>query len=159
MMVMLAILAITATASIQLGSVLLRRAAEDELLAVGTEFRNAIISYSNHTPSGQKRSPSSLQDLLKDPRHPHTVRHLRKIYTDPLTGKEDWGLLHTLDGNGITGVFSLAEGRPVKVANFDLSYQHFTGKTSYAEWRFAIGLPPGGSPANPRNPQPPGSSR
>lgn len=136
LLILVAIIGIASAATLQMGSILQRRAAEEELLEIGAEFRNALISYANATPVGQKRAPSSLQDLLKDPRYPNPRRHLRKLYADPLTGKEEWGLIEALDGSGIVGVYSLSEARPIKVGNFEAAYQGFEGKTSYRDWKF-----------------------
>jgi type II secretory pathway pseudopilin PulG len=136
LLILLAVIGIAAAASIQMGGIVQRRAAEEELLAIGVEFRTALISYANATPAGQKRAPSSLQDLLKDPRYPNTRRHLRKIYIDPLTGKADWGLVQNPDGSGIVGIYSLSDAKPIKVGNFDLPFVEFANKASYKEWVF-----------------------
>ena len=64
----------------------------------------SLVSYANATPNGQVRVPRSLQDLLKDPRYPNPHRHLRKRYADPITGKDEWGTVPSLDGTGIIGV-------------------------------------------------------
>lgn len=113
-----AILSLASTASLQLGSVLQRRIAENELLDIGAEFQRALQSYANATPAGQARAPAALQDLLKDPRYPQLKRHLRKLYIDPLTGKANWGTVPAADGRGIGGAYSIADGRPIKNANF-----------------------------------------
>jgi type II secretory pathway pseudopilin PulG len=138
LLIFVAVIGVAAAATVQVGSILQRRAAEEELLQIGMEFRNALVSYANATPSGQKRAPSSLQDLLKDPRYPNTKRHLRQIYADPLTGKEEWGIVWWPDGSGIAGVYSLSEGRPIKIGRFDAPFQSFEGKTSYQDWRFGV---------------------
>lgn len=137
LLILVAVIGIASAAALQVGSALQRRAAEEELLEIGAEFRNALISYANATPAGQKRSPSSLQDLLKDPRYPKPLRHLRKFYADPMTGKEEWGLIEALDGSGIIGVYSLSDAKPIKVGNFETAFQGFEGKTSYRGWKFA----------------------
>lgn len=136
LLILVAIISLASVTALQVGSILQRRAAEEELLAIGTEFRNALISYANSTPVGQKRGPASLQDLLKDPRYPNLRRHLRKLYTDPMTGNDEWGVIEALDGSGIVGVYSLSTAKPIKVGNFMPMYQDFEGKTSYREWRF-----------------------
>lgn len=136
LILMVAVIAIASVATLQLGAIAQRRAAEEELLAIGAEFREALISYANATPPGQPRSPPGLQALLKDPRFPTVRRHLRKLYVDPLTGADEWGAIPAVPGPGIMGVYSTASGKPVKVGNFDQQFQGFEGKTSYRDWQF-----------------------
>lgn len=141
LLILMAIIGIASAATVQVGSILQRRAAEEELLDMGTAFRDALVSYANATPAGQQRSPQSLHDLLKDPRYPGMRRHLRKLFADPMTGREEWGILLSLDGKGIAGVFSLSNATPIKIGNFDAPFQYFEGKTSYRAWQF-VGEPP-----------------
>jgi type II secretory pathway pseudopilin PulG len=136
LIILVAIISIASAATLQMGSVVQRRAAEEELLEIGDEFRNALISYANATPAGQKRGPASLQDLLKDPRYPNPKRHLRKLYADPITGKDQWGIVEAIDGSGIIGVHSLSEATPIKIDKFESAFLDFAGKTSYRDWRF-----------------------
>ena len=103
-----------------------RRAAEDELLFVGQQFRNSIRSY-YESGAGGRRYPVSMDELLVDKRAPGVHRHLRKVFTDPLTGNEDWGLVRTPDGVGIVGVYSKAAGAPVKVDGFPAEWAAFQG--------------------------------
>ncbi|MDW3682865.1 type II secretion system protein [Cupriavidus sp. CV2] len=139
LVLMVAVIGVAAAATLRLGAVAQRRAAEEELLAIGTEFRDAFISYANATPPGQPRTPPSLQALLKDPRYPTPRRHLRKLYVDPLTGEDGWGTIQAVPGPGIMGVYSMSNGKPIKIGNFDLRFQDFEGKTTYREWKF---MPP-----------------
>ncbi|MGC2167019.1 MAG: type II secretion system protein [Gallionella sp.] len=114
-----------------------QREKEQALLFVGDQFRRAIKSYFAHTPVAARGQPypMSLEDLLKDPRSPATQRYLRKIYTDPITGQTDWGLLRNQNG-AIVGVFSRSEDTPLKQSNFRLENVDFEGKTKYSEWIF-----------------------
>ena len=141
LLITVTIIGVAAVATFQMGSILQRRAAEDELLEIGTEFRRALISYSSATPAGQPNYPPSLDALLKDPRYPNIRRHLRKLYYDPLTGTQRWGLVMSPDGKGVVGVYSLAQGKPIKIGNFEPIYQSFADKTSYADWVFTS-IPP-----------------
>jgi type II secretory pathway pseudopilin PulG len=133
-----------------------KREKEAELLAVGNEYRKAIERYFLSGP--QRQYPKNLSDLLKDPRMPGTVRHLRRIYPDPITGKEEWGLVKSADG-GFAGVFSLSEAAPLKTAGFAVRDASFEGKTKYAEWQFvfapaaAPGKPPAAGSAAPATQQ------
>lgn len=89
---------------------------ELELLFVGNQYRQAIRSYFE---SGQVagKYPQSLADLLQDSRYPTPRRHLRKLFTDPVTGAADWTLILAPEG-GIMGVHSSSEREPMKRTNF-----------------------------------------
>lgn len=158
LIIFIAIMGIATAASLQVGAVLQRRVAEQELLFIGAEFRSALISYANATPTGQRRVPQSLNDLLKDPRYPNAKRHLRKLYYDPLTGNSEWGIVAAPDGGGVLGVYSLSKDTPIKIGNFDMVFQDFAGKTSYQDWRFmATNSLPGGVISR-SQPSPPGGA-
>ena len=123
------------------------REKEVQLLQVGDEYRRAIERY---YLSGPRLYPRELTDLIRDPRQPGVVRHLRKLYPDPITGANEWGLVKAADG-GIAGVYSLSEAAPLKVAGFAVRDAAFEGKTKYADWQFAF------APAQPETPKPPAS--
>lgn len=112
-----------------------QREKERELLFIGNQFRSAIERYYFSTPERIKRFPLRLEDMLHDPRQPSVQRYLRQIYTDPMTGKADWGLVMAADG-GIMGVYSLSDQTPVKVAGFQGADRMFEGKEKYSQWRF-----------------------
>ena len=126
-----------------------QRQKEVELLFIGNQIRNALASYYAVTPGNLRRYPGSLEELLKDPRFPTTVRHLRKLYRDPISATPTWGLI-AAPGGGIMGVYSTSEAAPLKRSGFDLPNRAFEersialgDKMSYREWQFAyIGAPP-----------------
>ncbi|HEY8026819.1 MAG TPA: type II secretion system protein [Burkholderiaceae bacterium] len=155
LLIAIAIIGIAAAASVQIGAIMQRRAAEEELLAIGAEFRHALISYSSATPVGQSNAPPTLEALLKDPRYPNIRRHLRKLYFDPLTGSQQWGVVMSPDGKGIVGIHSLSTAQPIKVGNFEPLLQSFTDRTSYTEWVFMAVQPV--VPVMPGAPAAPGS--
>jgi len=128
-----------------------KREKEAELLHVGNEYRKAIERYYLSGP--QRQYPKDLGDLVKDPRQPGTVRHLRRLYADPITGKDQWGLVKSADG-GVAGVYSLSEAAPLKSAGFAVRDASFEGKTKYADWQFVYA--PTAAPAAEPNP---GSSK
>jgi len=135
--ILVATIGLVAATSLRLGSTLQRAAAEQELLRIGMEFSNALASYAAATPEGQPNFPPSLKELLRDPRFPQTRRHLRRIYVDPLTGTQEWGLVQATDKGGILAVYSLAKGTPVKIGNFPVRFAAFEGKTNFADWKFS----------------------
>lgn len=134
----LALLSIAALATAQVHSLMQRRAAEDELLYVGQQYQQALLSYANATPPGASRSPASLNDLLRDPRYPMPRRHIRQLYIDPISMQAEWGLVLSPDGKGIIGIYSKSEKQPIKVAQFPASIKGFEDKKSYWEWVFKV---------------------
>lgn len=113
----------------------IRREKERELLFVGKQLRQAIGSYYAEMPDGVKRYPRRLQDLLQDNRFPGVKRHLRKLYRDPVTGSDEWGLVVSEEG-GIQGVYSLSSRTPLKRTGFDTADIGFENKLHYSEWQF-----------------------
>jgi type II secretory pathway pseudopilin PulG len=111
------------------------REKEAELLFVGNEYRKAIERYYLSGP--QRQYPKSLSDLVKDPRQPGTVRYLRRLYPDPITGRDEWGLVKSADG-GFAGVYSLSESTPLKASDFAVRDAAFEGKTKYSDWQFGF---------------------
>lgn len=139
LLIFVAVIAITSTATVQVVSLHERREKEEELLDIGMQFRNALLSYADATPAGQfQRTPRTLEELVKDARYPRPLRHLRKIYYDPLTGKQEWQTVLSPDKRGIIGIYSAATGTPIKIANFDPVFQDFSGKKSYQDWKFIV---------------------
>lgn len=118
----------------ELWATTVKRDREAELIHVGRQFREAIGRYYESTPGGAKQYPPSLDELLKDSRFPAPRRHLRKIYSDPVTGKTDWELVRI--GGRVVGIRSRSTETPLKSAGFDLTEASFQGKEKYADWSF-----------------------
>ena len=114
-----------------------RREREKQLLWVGDEIRDAIGKYYTSSPgeAGGGQLPSSLEDLLKDSRYLTTRRYLRKIYTDPMTNSQEWGLIKSPAG-GIVGVYSLSEEKPLKTGNFTEENRLLADGKKYSDWKF-----------------------
>ena len=123
-----------------------QREKEAELLFRGNAYQAAIGSYYKK----EQRYPQSLEALLEDKRYPMPVRHLRKLYRDPMTGEADWALVEA-PGGGVMGVRSRSEEAPVKTANFLLRNQSFEGAQRYADWQF-VHSPPGLLPGVEKSP-------
>jgi type II secretory pathway pseudopilin PulG len=107
---------------------------EAALLHVGEQYRRAIERY---YLAGPRQYPRSLADLLRDSRTPGVERYLRRLYPDPMTNSDDWGIVKAPDG-GIVGVHSRAEGKPIKAANFPPALAGFEGARQYADWKFVF---------------------
>ena len=159
LLILVATMGIALTVVAQVWQTVQQREREDQLLFVGDQMRRALALYAANAQGGE-RYPRSLEDLLKDPRHPDTRRYLRRIYLDPITGRADWGLVKG-PGDVIMGVYSLSEEEPLKKTGFSLADRAFEGKTKYSEWVFVPrsslrpGLqPPGGKPQVTTQPQP-----
>lgn len=107
------------------------REKEAQLIYVGGQYRRAIERYYR---SGPSQYPRALENLLKDARQAGTERYLRKLYPDPVTGKDEWGLVKTPAGD-IMGVYSLSADKPFKTTGFG-DGNDFRDATKYSDWKF-----------------------
>lgn len=107
-----AALGIASAGSALLWSTLAQTDRERELLFIGGEFSRALQRYFDASPAEPKRYPATLQDLLEDKRQPTPLRHLRKLYFDPMTRSQDWGLV--ISGGQIRAVYSKSE-QPARI--------------------------------------------
>ncbi|WP_175885487.1 type II secretion system protein [Burkholderia sp. BCC0044] len=110
-----------------------QREREAELMFVGDQMCRAIASYYNSAEGS--RFPPSLDALVDDRRGPRVLRHLRRVYPDPLTGSADWGIVEA-PGGGVMGVYSRAKGQPLKRRGFADDYAAFDDKDAYSDWVF-----------------------
>lgn len=110
-----------------------QRAREADLLFAGHQYRQALDSYYSLTVSGKHEYPVQLQDLLEDHRSQTTLRHLRRLYADPMTGQPDWVLVKA--GDRIVGLHSRTQKRPFKRVFYDADAA-FNDADSYAQWVF-----------------------
>ncbi|MBS1209424.1 MAG: hypothetical protein H6R19_1822 [Proteobacteria bacterium] len=141
LLIIIAIISLAATATLQLGAIAYRRQAEEELLFIGLQYKRAIRSYFEAAPPGAlSAAPTQLEDLLRDPRYPGVRRHIRQLYNDPMTGKLDWVLIKSADGKGLLGVHSRSKETPIRVDNFPDEFFHFKGKHRYSDWVFVYGV-------------------
>lgn len=114
-----------------------QRAKEQELLWRGNQYRQAIESYYQSTQAGTAAAlPRDLESLIKDSRSLAIKRHLRKLFPDPLTGK-DWVLVMDPAG-GISGVRSSSQLEPFKKDGFSEKNKSFAGKMLYSDWAFVF---------------------
>lgn len=143
LIILVTLLGLVAISTLQVGAILQRRQAEQELLLIGREYVDALNKFAEATPPGKPTLPTTMQDLLLDPRHQDTRRYLRKRYIDPMTGNDEWGIVlgNNGSGEGIIAFHSLSEARPIKIDNFDTPFAGFKGRKSYREWLFAVQYP------------------
>lgn len=120
----------------QIWSTVVKRELEAELFWRGDRIRQAIESYyQNSAGQDQGTYPRDFKDLIRDPRFPGVVRHIRKLYPDPLTGSTEWGIVRDASGR-MKGVFSKHKGTPVRTGNFPEEYEAFKKAKTYADWKF-----------------------
>jgi type II secretory pathway pseudopilin PulG len=113
-----------------------KRARETELLFIGYQYRQAIRSY--YEREGQPaRLPQNIDDLLEDHRGSTLVRHLRRAYRDPITGRP-FALIRIPGSEGITGVHSQSIAQPFKVSGFAAEDMGFAKSLTYAGWQFVF---------------------
>lgn len=112
-----------------------QREREAELLRIGAAYRAAIGAYHDQSPGSVKRWPPSLEALLDDRRFVTLQRHLRRLYLDPVTRANIWGLVPAPDG-GIAGVYSLSGDRPIRSGGPDLARLGLAEASRYSDWKF-----------------------
>ncbi|NIF25168.1 type II secretion system protein [Pantoea sp. Tr-811] len=111
-----------------------QREHERQLLWVGGQYAQALRSYYRASP-GLAQYPQDLADLLDDNRFPQARHHIRRLYPDPITNSDEWGLLRSIDGR-ITGVHSRSQAAPFKRHGFDPQFSGFEGLEHYSDWQF-----------------------
>lgn len=111
-----------------------QREREAQLLWVGQQYRSALESYYRASPGPVKHLPVSLDELVRDSRFPNPVRHLRRVYPDPLQPDVPWGLVKR--GSQIIGVYSQSDAAPLRRTGFAPGLEAFEGAAQYSAWRF-----------------------
>jgi type II secretory pathway pseudopilin PulG len=112
-----------------------QREREAELLQVGAAFAQAIGAYYESSPGTVKRWPANLNDLVDDKRFVGMRRHLRRVYMDPITRSEEWGLVRASDG-GIEGVYSLSDASPIRSGALTVGELRLPAASRYTDWQF-----------------------
>lgn len=115
-----------------------QRAREAELFWRGDQYRQAIQSYYEYGAGGSRNRtgqyPAKLEDLIKDPRSLSPKKHIRRLYSDPMTG-DAWELVKDKGGR-ITGVQSRSDLVPFRQDGFPTEYEDFAGAQAYSAWKF-----------------------
>jgi len=139
LLVMVVILGLSAGMAGQTWSSTMQRAREAEMLWRGERYQQALASYYAVKHGSLQMLPAKLEHLLRDPRFPGVVRHIRKLYNDPMTG-EDWELV-TDPAERIIGVRSSSELEPFRKDGFPKALDKLQGKDTYNEWEFVFTPP------------------
>lgn len=113
-----------------------QREREMELLFIGGEFARAISRYRAADPAGLGEGPRTLGDLLIDPRQPFVLRHLRRLYRDPMTGAADW--IVEREGEQIVGIRSRSSRQALRRSGLPVwvSSSASTDEARYSDWLF-----------------------
>ena len=134
LLIVVAILMVIATVVIPMAQVAVKRQRELELKRALEQMRNAIDMYKMYADQGfimqddveQEGYPPDLETLVDGveiggPENPipKTIKFLRKIPIDPMTGEEEWGLRSYQDdfdsnswgGENVYDVYSLSTGQ------------------------------------------------
>lgn len=136
-MFLIVLMGIMAAAAATTWSFTGQRNQEEQLLFVGRAYRVAIARYADAHARSAQRYPTELAQLLADERQLVPTHYLRRLYFDPMTGSDAWGLVKTPDG-GITGVYSLCERVPVRTQGRGDEGIAFAQAKSYRDWVFEV---------------------
>lgn len=111
-----------------------QREREAELLRIGAELVQAIGAYHEQSPGTVKEWPPSLEALTDDRRFVTLQRHLRRVYPDPITRSDDWGIVPA-PGGGVAGVYSKSDAEPVRSAGAELAELGLGPAQRYSDWK------------------------
>lgn len=105
---------------------------ERRLIAAAEEIVTALKACRDGSPGTAKDFPMALNDLMRDPRMLSDTRYLTTLPVDPITQKQEWGLVKNQNGQ-IVGVHSLSNEAPTPFAKL----LAFKGGEKYSDWKFA----------------------
>lgn len=111
------------------------RLQEDELLRIGAAYAEGIRSYQSISQGHLRQFPPSLDALLLDQRFAGTVRHIRRLYPNPLNPLLPWGVIRGDDGT-VRGVYCPSDEVPLKRIGVDLGNVQLMPATHYRDWKF-----------------------
>jgi hypothetical protein len=104
---------------------------ERRLVAAGNEIVSALNAYREASPGTAKEFPLELIDLLHDPRMLSDRKYLTALPVDPVTLKQEWGVIRN-NNNQVIGVNSLSNESPTLFAKVF----SFRGGKKYSDWKF-----------------------
>ncbi len=104
---------------------------ERRLISVADEIVTALKAYRDASPGTAKEFPAALVDLSHDPRMLADKGYLPVLPVDPITQKQEWGVVRN-NHNQIIGAHSLSNNSPTMFAKLF----SFRGGAMYSEWKF-----------------------
>lgn len=112
-----------------------QRERERDLVRIGGLYARAITSYRAASPGSAKHYPVQLDELARDARYVGTMRHLRRLYPDPMLPGQPWAVVRNPDGR-IIGVHSNSQAQPLGQGIIDDRGRPLPAVRRYAEWQF-----------------------
>ena len=145
LLVALTLLAISLLESQDLFATHFQQQQEAQLLFAGNQIREAMNAYrgSDNLPqhgNGLTRDncfPTRFDQLLIDKRGITPRYHLRQIYLDPFTQKNNWVKVMDSEGRWI-GVHSSNKAVPLKKTGFSEQDKDFKQAVTYRDWVFKV---------------------
>ncbi len=132
-LIIVAVMMMALGAASQVWHTVMQREKEQELLFIGHQFRAAIGNYFQQSGG---RFPPSLEVLLESSDlGANKVRFIRKLYLDPMTGDNKWGLVTGIDEK-IMGIYSLSDEKPYKTTGFIDADADLENAEKYSDWKF-----------------------
>lgn len=112
-----------------------QRERERDLVRIGGLYAQAIARYRAASPGSAKLYPQQLEELTRDGRYVGTMRHLRRLYPDPMLPGQPWAVIRNLDGR-IIGVRSNSLVQPLGQGIIDERGLPLPAALRYADWQF-----------------------
>ena len=104
---------------------------ERRVIAAAEGIVTALNGYRDASPGKAKEFPLELADLAHDPRMLADKSHLLNLPVDPITQKQEWGVVRNAN-NQVIGVHSLSNETPTLFAKLF----SFRGGDKYSDWKF-----------------------
>ena len=110
---------------------------ERRLIAAADEIVTALKAYRDASPGTAKEFPNQLADLMRDPRMLADKGYLLALPVDPITQKQEWGVVRNKN-NQVIGVHSLSNDSPTLFAKlFSLrGGEKYSEGLALGHWKF-----------------------
>jgi type II secretory pathway pseudopilin PulG len=114
-----------------------KREREAQLFFVGQQYQRAIEHFYENRFVAIKRYPRSFDELLVDNRSPKAQHFLRKLYRDPITQTNNWGLILN-EQDQIMGIYSQSNGKVLKkhIKEQRVTISNVAGAEQYSDLKF-----------------------